>query len=78
MAIDPGNKIICVSILLVSVCPNYCEQINDPVCASDGVTYPNICEVGIADCHAKQTDPNASVTFTKYGECIEGTAGKLH
>ncbi|XP_072027447.1 uncharacterized protein [Amphiura filiformis] len=38
------------------VCPNYCQEIEDPVCASDGMTYPNVCELGVANCLAKERD----------------------
>ncbi|XP_072027445.1 agrin-like isoform X2 [Amphiura filiformis] len=56
------------------LCPNYCERIEDPVCGSNGVTYPNVCELGLADCHARTSDPAAArIMFSSFGYCPEGT-----
>ena len=58
-----------------TVCPNFCEAINDPVCGSNGVAYPNVCELGLADCHARSIDPLMGIQFVSFGPCDEGTEG---
>ena len=35
------------------VCPDYCEPIVRPVCASDGITYNNLCEMKRQACKAR-------------------------
>ncbi len=59
------------------MCPNLCNQINDSVCATDGKTYPNLCEIDVADCHRKENDPMApEIKLESFGPCPTGTLGK--
>ena len=78
------EPLIC-KFAFLTVCPTICDQIVDPVCGSDNVTYANHCELGKADCLAKyyakrnSTFPeksNANISFAYNGPCIE-TPGKL-
>ncbi|XP_041460425.1 agrin-like [Lytechinus variegatus] len=49
-------------------CPNLCKPSRDPHCGSDGVTYPSLCEYGVAACK----DPTLRLRYK--GPCVPGTA----
>ncbi|MDK2413810.1 Kazal-type serine protease inhibitor family protein, partial [Aphanizomenon sp. 202] len=41
-----------------------CPANYDPVCGSDGVTYPNLCDLQLADCLS-----DADIALAHQGEC---------
>lgn len=47
-------------------CPAYCPTYNQPVCASNGVTYSNGCHM---DCHNILYKPVPPIEAVAYGEC---------
>ncbi|ETI35748.1 hypothetical protein F441_17836 [Phytophthora nicotianae CJ01A1] len=49
-------------------CSDVCPEILKPVCGSDGVTYPNECFLGIADCESPD-----EITKAYDGECRSET-----
>ena len=44
-------------------CPNICPVIDDPVCASDGETYPNDCVLKMTTCQSED------ITKVHHGPC---------
>ena len=46
-------------------CAQFCEDIYDPVCASNGMTYRNKCELDIAHCK----DPSIEIPYVHVGPC---------
>lgn len=48
------------------VCVDNCESVVRPVCASDGVTYDNVCEMRRAACNKKE-----DVVEKYFGTCGE-------
>ena len=48
-------------------CPERCERVVRPVCASDGATYDNLCEMRRAACRRKRAD----ITAKYIGVCGE-------
>nr|KAI8753424.1 Agrin [Biomphalaria glabrata] len=63
---------VCVCLLVIALasvlaqaqCPMFCPRIYAPVCASNGQTYANECEMRLASCE-KQLD----LTLAKQGPC---------
>ena len=49
-------------------CPELCPAVYQPVCGSDGNTYPNECNLKVADC---KSDENITVLYL--GPCGKGT-----
>jgi len=47
-------------------CPQACSKIYAPVCASDGKTYSNFCDLKMARCE------NPSLSFVSDGKCKKG------
>nr|QNH72494.1 toxin candidate TRINITY_DN5735_c0_g1_i1 [Ceriantheomorphe brasiliensis]QNH72557.1 toxin candidate TRINITY_DN5735_c0_g1_i1 [Ceriantheomorphe brasiliensis] len=51
-------------------CPLACLPVYKPVCASDGKTYDNLCEVGQSNC-AKVGSNAPRITVLHDGHCTE-------
>ena len=51
-------------ITKISACPEFCTFDYKPVCGSDGETYSNICQLGVAKC---KDNPNLKIVG--FGEC---------
>lgn len=49
----------------------FCTREYRPLCASDGVTYGNLCEFNC------EFERNAALEISHYGECIEEPAAKI-
>ncbi|CEG36082.1 Protease inhibitor protein [Plasmopara halstedii] len=47
-------------------CPDMCPAIYDPVCASNGLTYPSGCALGIASCQS-----GGAITYVSDGPCSD-------
>ena len=52
------------------VCPQNCPDVNEPVCASNGQTYANECEMRHRACSDSQ-----ELEVMQPGECEEGASG---
>ncbi|KAJ3113806.1 hypothetical protein HDU96_002897 [Phlyctochytrium bullatum] len=48
-------------------CPSFCPDIFDPVCASNGIQYPNSCQLEIEICK------NPGIRLLSVGPCAEGS-----
>ena len=46
----PAQKCVNINNTATCVCDNACPFIYDPICASDGTTYPNECRMIVAGC----------------------------
>ena len=55
-------------------CPERCERAVRPVCASDGATYDNLCEMRRAACRRKRAD----ITAKYIGVCGESPHYDFH
>merc|ERR1712154_137165 len=45
-------------------CPSICPMNYDPVCANNGQTYGNACQMGVAACQT-----GTDITAVKHGRC---------
>lgn len=55
------------------LCPTYCPSVEDPVCASDHITYQNECAMLSTACYQ-----STFLAVLHAGECVEmsGSEGK--
>ncbi|ETI34989.1 hypothetical protein F441_18474 [Phytophthora nicotianae CJ01A1] len=54
----PGTKTNCCNDVV-------CPEDDPPVCGSDGVTYPNTCDLSFASCN----NPERNITLVSDGAC---------
>ncbi|KAL7685060.1 putative Kazal domain-containing protein [Plasmopara halstedii] len=57
----PGND------LTTGLCPGRCPEVNEPVCASNGITYANECKFNLAICNS----PQLNVVKVSNGTCSQ-------
>ncbi len=53
--------------LVDGACPAFCGEIYQPVCASDGNTYANLCKMRLESCQSA-----AAIELVHHGLCPPG------
>ncbi len=75
MTATPSMNVLCLkcfkllsSVSLLDECPEVCTAQYDPVCGTDGKTYPNRCKLQLEAC--ANNDKQLRVSYT--GDCLSG------